>query len=390
MATSWPWRCLCYLLASPLVALAWVLCAWPLGPWAAVPLGGVERWRLGWIDVSARRAAHHGSSPAKIRWTRPRGRDLWLLCFYGLLLLPLSIVDMAVVATVLAVPTALVLAPFWLWLAPAEPPEVYSWLHVRAESTVSQVWACLAGLLLTVVALYVVTAFAAGRGHLARLLLMGSREEQLGRRVRQLSRSRSRIAAGFELERRRIERDLHDGAQQRLTSLVMKLGLLRFDLRSGKEPDPALLDRAYEEARRALTEVRDLVRGIYPATLREEGLGPALTEVVEELPLPVETRLDLRERLDETVESTLYFAVCEALTNVVRHSRARSARLDVTQERDLLVALVADDGAGGADPSRGTGLLGIMDRVEAIGGTVTVSSPSGGPTVVRMEVPCGS
>jgi len=191
-------------------------------------------------------------------------------------------------------------------------------------------------------------------------------------------------------ERRRIERDLHDGAQQRLVALAMDLGLAREKLATDPEAGRALVAEAHEEAKRAIREIRDLVRGIHPAVLTDRGLDPAISALAGRCPVPVTVDVALDRRLPEAVESAAYFVVAEALTNVAKHSGAGQARVGVRCAHDQLTVEVVDDGVGGADPAAGAGLTGLVERVAALDGRLTVESPTGGPTRVRAELPCGS
>jgi signal transduction histidine kinase len=231
----------------------------------------------------------------------------------------------------------------------------------------------------------VLTAVGIGHSEIARHLLGPGADET----VRTLARSRARLADAFEVERRRIERDLHDGAQQRLVALTMTLGLAKLE-RHNPEAAYTLVVQAGEQARGALTELRALIRGIHPPVLTELGLPAAVAELAEGCGLPLTITLDLPDRLPSTVESTAYFVIAEALTNATRHAEA--TRIWVTgaiAERTLTIE-VRDDGIGGADPAAGTGLTGLADRVDVHGGTLTVSSPRGGPTVLRLELPCSA
>ncbi|MBB5957449.1 signal transduction histidine kinase [Saccharothrix tamanrassetensis] len=203
-------------------------------------------------------------------------------------------------------------------------------------------------------------------------------------------RSNGRLLDAFDAERRRIERDLHDGAQQRLVALTMLLDLAR--MRAGELPGldrelADLLARAHADATTTLAELRELVQGIHPHVLGERGLPAAVDELVTRHPTSVRVRLPGLGRLPSTVESTAFFVVSEALTNVAKHS-AGQAWVHGHLAGDLLVVEVGDAGAGGADPERGSGLRGIADRVAAVGGRAMLSSPPGGPTVVRVEIPC--
>jgi signal transduction histidine kinase len=216
-----------------------------------------------------------------------------------------------------------------------------------------------------------------------------SREQILAERVDVLTRTRKDALDVQVAEMRRVERDLHDGAQARLVSLGMSLGMA--DELVDSDPDAArrLLAEARTAAGDALGDLRAVVRGILPPVLADRGLVGALHALVLASPVPVEISAELpTERLPAPVESAAYFAVAEAIANVIKHSGARTAWIRVRLVDGLLSMLVGDDGFGGADPDKGSGLRGIEHRLEAFDGTMQISSPSGGPTVVTMEVPC--
>jgi signal transduction histidine kinase len=193
-----------------------------------------------------------------------------------------------------------------------------------------------------------------------------------------------------DAERRRMERDLHDGAQQRFVSLSLTLSSALEQARRGREPGAveATLTRAADELRLGLAELRELARGIHPAVLTERGLAAAAESVASRMPVPVAVRVE-PGRWDPVVEATAYFLVSEALTNVARHARATRASVLAERQDGWLLVEVADDGSGGADPRRGSGLRGLEDRVAAAGGELRVESPPGGGTRVRARLPCG-
>ena len=227
-------------------------------------------------------------------------------------------------------------------------------------------------------------------GAAAALALENERlEAELRARVEELQASRARIVQVGLAERRRLERDLHDGAQQRLVALRLQLRLARD--RAGKDPSAAqqMLDGAMTELDEALAELRELARGIHPAVLADRGLEPALSALAGRAPLPVEVRSAPEERLPAPVEAAAYFVVAEALTNVARYAQASRASVAVERRNGHAVVEVRDDGVGGADPARGTGLIGLQDRLAALDGRLEVESPTGGGTVVRADIPCG-
>jgi PAS domain S-box-containing protein len=203
----------------------------------------------------------------------------------------------------------------------------------------------------------------------------------------QLAASRARIVEASDAERRRLERNLHDGAQQRLVSIALALRLARGQLEVDTGAAGDMLDQAIEEVHRALEELRELARGLHPALLTERGLGAALTALAERAPLPVEIREVPAERFTEPVEAAVYYLVSEALANVVKHAEASVATIAVRRDDGTLTAEILDDGRGGADPSGGSGLRGLIDRVEALGGRFEVESPLGRGTTVRVTLP---
>jgi signal transduction histidine kinase len=204
-----------------------------------------------------------------------------------------------------------------------------------------------------------------------------------------LAASRARIVEAGDAERRRLERNLHDGAQQRLVTVSLTLGLLRARLEDDDAAAAAvlLLERATEELRYALEELRELARGLHPAVLKERGLGPALETLAARAPFPVDVDAIPSERLPEQVEAAIYFIVSEALANAAKHARARSVTAGVRRDDGRVLVEITDDGRGGADAARGSGLQGLAGRVEALDGRLSIESPPGKGTVVRAELP---
>jgi signal transduction histidine kinase len=224
---------------------------------------------------------------------------------------------------------------------------------------------------------YVVTRF-----------LPPERQEELEQRVETLTRTRRGALDVQAAELRRIERDLHDGAQARLVALAMQLG--RAEERLSDQPEVAeMVRRARDEAGAAIAELRDLARGIAPPVLADRGLAAAVESLARRAAIDVAVDVDVPERPVPIVETAAYFVVAEALTNVAKHGHGAGARVTITMEHDTLVVEVADDGPGGADP-QGSGLTGLRQRVAAIDGTLAVAGGSGEGTTVRAEIPCGS
>jgi signal transduction histidine kinase len=219
--------------------------------------------------------------------------------------------------------------------------------------------------------------------------LLGPRAD-LAARVSELEISRERVVGAAEAERRRIERDLHDGAQQRLVALAMELGRAKAKFADDVDAARDLVDQAHAEAKEALTELRNLVRGVHPPVLTDRGLDAALSGLAALCPVPVDVHVDVPVRPKSSVEAVAYFMVAEALTNVAKHSRASHAKV-VVEGRGYpgtLTVMVSDDGIGGADP-RSPGLAGLADRVSGVDGRLSVESPPGGPTIIAAELPCG-
>ncbi|MEU1421280.1 sensor domain-containing protein [Kitasatospora sp. NPDC005751] len=357
---------------------------------AGIPVGALERRRLRLVEPvpvpDPHRALPGVGRRARLR-TRLRERATWReLGYTALFALVLSVVDLAFTA-LLVFCGALVVSPLVVW---ALAPETVMLIPGRAvpgpAAALPATAVGLGGLLLCG---YAGALLTAGRVRLVRFLL-GPRPEGLGRQVLELTRSRARLVDAFEAERRRIERDLHDGAQQQLVALSMTLGLAAYELRGRADDDPALalVDRARGEARQALEQLRDLVRGIHPQVLTDHGLAAAVAEVALRHPVPVAVDIDLPDRLPGPVETTAYFTVTEALTNAAKHSGATAVTVHGRVDDGRLVLQVTDDGRGGADPAAGAGLQGLADRIAILRGRLMVTSPIGGPTRLRVEVPC--
>lgn len=213
-------------------------------------------------------------------------------------------------------------------------------------------------------------------------------QAELRARLSELQASRARLVEATDAERRRIERDLHDGTQQRLVSIAMSLGLLESKLPDAEIATRPLVREAREALAIALEELRELTHGINPPLLTERGLAAALDELCRRAALPARLDLDLEGRLPDQVESAAYFVASEALTNAAKHSHGSEVRVSARHEGNTLTVEVLDDGIGGATTTGGSGLRGLADRVEALGGRLTVSSPPGRGTTLRAEIPC--
>ncbi|MFF1710690.1 sensor domain-containing protein [Streptomyces sp. NPDC058268] len=406
LGSSAPWRALAYLLGGVSLgvlvllggllgltvsaALTLVLVGLPLLPLlglTGIPIAALERRRLRLVDPRPPAPTPHRTpeAPGIPAWFKLRVKEqaTWReLAYAALLALVLWPLDLLVLACTIGAPALLIATPAQLALDGGEIRAAKLWLvsdYPHAFAT------ALLGLLLLAPLLYPLGAYAAARAALARLLL-APREAELTTQLAEVTRSRARLVDAFEAERRRIERDLHDGAQQRLVALTMTLGLARLDAAPGS-PLAAQLATAHDEAGKVLAELRELIRGIHPQVLADYGLAAAIEDAADRSPVPVGTDLDL-PRLPEPVESAGYFTTREALTNIARHSNAPRAHIRARHEGEILRIDVCDEGDGGADPARGTGLTGLADRIAVLDGTLTVTSPPGGPTVLSMEIPC--
>ncbi|MGW4073269.1 sensor histidine kinase [Streptomyces asiaticus] len=407
LLSSWPWRSAGYLLTGAVTgAVALVLIAATaaagavlsvvlvgipllvLAALAGIPVAWVERHRMRLIDADPA-ADPHRAPLAHGLWawltTRMREQATWRelghALLFAVLLWP---VDALVLAVALLCPLSMVATP--LLMATVGGGQEAKVLKQWTVTT----WPAAFGIAVLGVVLLMLGAYALGvvagaRTGLTRLLI-APREAELATKVVELTRSRLRLVDAFEAERRRIERDLHDGAQQRLVGLTMTLGLARLDAPPGPVADQ--LARAQEEADTVLAELRELIRGIHPKVLSDHGLPAAVADAADRSAIPVDVDLALSGRLPQAVEAAAYFVVREALTNVARHSGASRAEVSGGHRDGRLFLQVRDDGRGGADARAGTGLTGLADRVSALDGRISLSSPPGGPTLLRVEIPC--
>ncbi|CAM5317752.1 hypothetical protein GCM10010329_74180 [Streptomyces spiroverticillatus] len=225
---------------------------------------------------------------------------------------------------------------------------------------------------------------------IAPALLRDDKAEALKQRVSDLTESRAGAVDAADAERRRIERDLHDGAQQHLVSMALNLGIAKATLKDLPPEAQQVIDEAHRAAKEAIEELNNLVRGLHPSVLDELGLDAALSGLAARAPFPVRLRADIPARPEPAVEAVAYFVVSEALTNVAKHARATRAEVTVTRLGEILRVIVTDDGTGGADLAGGTGLRGLAQRVSSVDGTFRLSSPTGGPTVMTVELPCSA
>jgi signal transduction histidine kinase len=248
-------------------------------------------------------------------------------------------------------------------------------------------WLTAGGVALLVAAPFVTAGVAALDVRVTRALLGPSRAAELEHRVERLTQTRAGAVDAADAERRRLERNLHDGTQQRLVSLAMNLGMARAQTETVEEAHQAIAD-AHTETKAALAELRNLIRGLHPPVLEDRGLDAALSGVAARMPIPVKLTVNVPRRPSPTIEAVAYFVVSEGLTNITKHSQASQAEVFVEQAGDRLHIIVTDDGVGGADPGRGTGLTGLARRAESVDGTLDITSPLGGPTLLSVDLPC--
>ncbi len=382
------------LLGVPVLAFTLVLCGW----FASLESGRAALM----LDVHVRQPSGGGqsssgqSSSGLPRRRRPpfvarvrsvlvdpsRWRELAapIVCF------PIALAGFVIAISAWSVALALVLLPAYNYDLPRRGATAFGWTLSGAPSLAIAV---ALGVTMALAAPHVTLAAAVGVSRSERAVLGWTRSRELEERVGNLEESRSKMVAAEDSERRRIERDLHDGAQARLVSVAMELG--RAKARFSDDPEAAreLVEQAHQEAKAALSELRNLVRGVHPPVLSDRGLDAALSGLAALCPVPVTVEVELSRRPPAAVEAIAYFVVSEALANVAKHSHANRASVVVRSDGQSLRVLVNDDGQGGARPD-GAGLAGLADRVGAVDGRFSVDSPPGGPTTIEADLPCGS
>ncbi len=348
--------------------------------------GHVERFRIAaltGVEISSPHRPTHGPLWRRVlAWLRSGAT--WKELGYHLVALPETVLFATVVVATWALALALVLLPAYVAAAPAEHATLLWW---TVEPGAEALAAGAVGLVVLFTAPWVTRGLHRLSLGVADGLLGGGEAAVLRRQVDHLAASRADVVTSAEAERRRIERDLHDGAQQRLVALAMTLGMAKEKLDRDPEAARALVDEAHREAKNALVELRDLARGLHPPVLTDRGLRAAVAGLASRAPVPVDVDVALDHRAPPSIEGIAYFVISEALTNVARHSGATRARVRVTDTGRLLVVEVDDDGVGGASVERGTGLRGLADRVGAVDGAFRITSPPGGPTSIRADLP---
>ncbi|WP_104127118.1 histidine kinase [Cryobacterium sp. Y57] len=394
--SRWPWLTLFYLFSSAmlgLVLLPVITMTFVFIPLWGLAVGALERRRVKLLGFARIENAHvRVGADERHNWLNIRmteaatWRDvggLFATLLMGWLGLALLVVEAVVLAAIVAIVASATHGPFRMNLS----------ADVSVEMMPSDIWkACAAGLIALAVAAYVNAILVAGQASLSRFLL-SPRQAELERYIERLTRSRVSLVEAFEQERRRIERDLHDGVQQELVALSVRLGLAEIDLehaaRSGANVQEArqAVAGAHDHTEHALRSLRATVRGIHPAVLTDHGLAAALQELAGRAGLPIEIDATLVQRASAASEGCAYFTVSEAITNAVKHSSATAIHIAAQTTAQELIVTVTDNGHGGADETLGTGIRGLKERAETLGGALNIDSPPGGPTMLRLRLP---
>jgi signal transduction histidine kinase len=311
---------------------------------------------------------------------------LWRDLLYTCLLFPIGLAQFVIAVVGASVPIALILSPVMVEFI--GPQAVGGPTFFTVDSTIEAIPLAALGFVLLIVAAYIFVVLARGHAIFARWLIGPSDRDQLAARVETLSETRSRMVGVSLEDRRSIERDIHDSTQPKLVNLAMSLGMAREKIDSDPARAKELIANAHQEARDVLSEIRNLVRGLHPSILTDRGLEAAIRSLAGYCAVPVNIDVDLPERPPEAVETTAYYIVAEALTNVAKHSQATEAHVMVRRQNGMLAIDIEDDGVGGAVPAPASGLSGLQDRAAALDGRLTISSPEGGPTRISARLPC--
>jgi signal transduction histidine kinase len=358
-------------------------------------VGHVERARarsLLWLDVEEPAPVRSKGRGFLARLSAQLGSGVnWRHALYCLLHFPWGVFSFSVAVTFFTYGWGLLTYPLWRWIFPVffgqRGLQVYGgdsghgwWLHTPRDMVVCVV----AGGLMVLASPWMIR----GMAHVDRLLVSGLLgPSRLVTRVTELESDRGVVVDTAAADLRRIERDLHDGAQARLVALAMDLGMAKEKLLEDPEVGAAMVEEAHGEVKIALQELRDLARGIHPAILTDRGIGPALSAVATRCTVPVAVTVELPARPVPAIEGIAYFTVSELLQNVSKHSGASRASVDVWRVEDRMLLHVHDNGRGGASVASGSGLAGLADRLDAVDGVLAVDSPAGGPTRITAELP---
>jgi signal transduction histidine kinase len=311
---------------------------------------------------------------------------LWRDVLYACFLFPVGLAQFLIAVIGASVSLSLLFSPVIVGLFGAQSfggPGFYT-----VNSTFEAIPFALVGFVLMVISAYVFVVLARGHAVFARWLIGPSDRDQLAARVETLSQTRSRMVGVSLEDRRNIERDIHDSTQPKLVNLAMSLGMAKEKIDTDPARAKELVESAHQEARDVLSEIRNLVRGLHPSILTDRGLEAAIRSLAGYCAVPVNIDVDLPERPSEAVETTAYYIIAEALTNVAKHSQATEAHVMVRKQNGTLAIDIEDDGVGGAVPAPASGLSGLQDRAAALDGRLTISSPKGGPTRISARLPC--
>ncbi|MEE1930962.1 sensor domain-containing protein [Streptomyces sp. TRM 70351] len=316
-----------------------------------------------------------------------RNGTSWRNLLYGLVSFPWSVFSFCTGLTVWSAGWGMATYPLWSWSLPepgAQLGENSAGEAVYVDAPLEVAAFSAAGMFVVLVVPWWLRGLTAVDRMLVKGLLGPSR---LTERVQRLEAGRAVVTDTASADLRRIERDLHDGAQARLVALAMDLGLAREKLTEDPETAARMVDEAHGEVKLALQELRDLARGIHPAILTDRGLGPALATLTNRCTIPVTLTTDLPQRPAPAIEAIAYFTVSELLQNISKHSNAHHATIDIWRTTDRLLLHVTDNGQGGATPHPGTGLAGLTERLTSVDGQLLIHSPTGGPTTITAELP---
>ena len=362
---------------------------------AAPALTALQRHRLrttAGVDIPPQPAVEHLWTPAGLI-SYARSPATWRQLAYHLLAAPLLAAGALAAFAMWLAGLVYTLLYVYAWTMPPRslfghgqtwPPSGY--LPHRLNIPMD-VYLTVAGIVLLAGAPWVTAAVGALDARAALALLGPSRAEELEHRVEHLTQTRTGALDAADAERRRLERDLHDGTQQRLVALAMRLGMARA-VPAGADQAHQVIAEAHEDAKAALAELRNLIRGLHPAVLEDRGLDAALSGIAARMAIPVRLTVDMPRRPSPVIEAVAYFVVSESLTNITKHAQASQAEVVVQRAGDRLHLIVSDDGVGGADPARGTGLAGLAKRAASVDGTYEIASPPGGPTLITVDLPC--
>ncbi|WP_084958145.1 sensor histidine kinase [Thermoactinospora rubra] len=373
--------------------------------WIGVPLlggtllmaRGFADAERGWLSEVLGRPAvrpRYRALPAGAGWLRRLANPLtsgqsWLDLLHGIVVFPLALISFVLTLVAWAITLGTLTYPIYGIVLSRIPHyvELPELLGIGEGYLVNSVFYVVLGLISLMVMPHLVRGAAVLRAGFGRVLL--TRVAEMQERIDDLAQGRAAAVSAEAAALRKLERDIHDGPQQRLVSLAMDLSRVQRQLAKDPEAAQATLKEAIAATRETLDELRALSRGIAPPILTDRGLAPALAALAGRCTVPVELDVQTAERYQAAVENTIYFVVAEALTNVAKHSRATMCSVTLSRTGDSLLLTIGDDGVGGAHVAKGHGLAGLADRLRAVDGELTVTSPDGGPTMIVAEVPCG-